>query len=222
MSKTINSFHKQQSYYSYQTDHSVIRVKEVKRKLFRTKNNSRKKSELKKASQELSKVLSQLDIWKKNLTVATYRALPSELSTESFQQKHKNKCRFVFPQIKEKTNEMKFVFADLLDDQSWEPSPWLGGWQPSNEEEVPLQKIDVFLVPGLAFDREGHRLGRGKGFYDRVLCQAKGIKIGLAGVHQISDEILPNESHDIKVDAVVTDCFLLVPLKHSQFFAEEV
>lgn len=222
MSKTINTVQKKNNLQDFcQTDHFVAHVKEGKRNLFRTKTQSKKQSELKKASQELSKVLSQLDIWKTDLTVAVYHALPGELSPENFQKKYKNKCRFVFPKMKEKSHKMKFVFADL-ENQSWEPSPWPGGWQPSNEEEVPLQEIDVFLVPGLAFDREGHRLGRGKGFYDRVLCQAKGIKIGLAGVHQISDEILPYKSHDIKMDAVATDGFLFIPLKHSQFLRDQL
>ena len=66
--------------------------------------------------------------------------------------------------------------------------------------------IDLLLVPGIAFTRSGARMGRGFGFFDRFLAhRALGaIKIGVAFRFQIV-ESLPLESHDIKLDLVVTD-----------------
>ena len=53
-----------------------------------------------------------------------------------------------------------------------------------------IQDIDVFFVPGLVFDRRGVRLGRGLGFYDKVLSQSKeGLKIGVAWNFQLESEI---------------------------------
>lgn len=68
---------------------------------------------------------------------------------------------------------------------------------------VPLNELDFVLVPGLAFDPAGHRLGRGKGFYDRLLAEVRGTKCGVALDLQILDE-LPFEPHDIAVDYILT------------------
>jgi 5-formyltetrahydrofolate cyclo-ligase len=88
--------------------------------------------------------------------------------------------------------------------------------------EVDREKIDVFIVPGIVFDQDGHRIGWGRGFYDRFLEGAArrevppiprlhaggfpryGVKIGLAFHFQVVERV-PREKHDICVDIVVTD-----------------
>lgn len=62
----------------------------------------------------------------------------------------------------------------------------------------------VLLIPGLAFDTKGARLGRGKGFYDRYLSNFKGTSIALAYECQLVDE-LPEEEHDKKIDYLITE-----------------
>jgi 5-formyltetrahydrofolate cyclo-ligase len=69
---------------------------------------------------------------------------------------------------------------------------------------ISSDKLDAILVPGLAFDRRGFRLGRGKGYYDRFLSTYKGISIGVCYSFQLFDEI-PIEKHDQKVDMIVTE-----------------
>lgn len=70
--------------------------------------------------------------------------------------------------------------------------------------EIPLEKIDAFICPGLAFDPNGHRLGRGRGFYDRLLAQARPdvLKIGICFPFQIVPDTFA-EPHDIRMDAVI-------------------
>jgi 5-formyltetrahydrofolate cyclo-ligase len=66
-----------------------------------------------------------------------------------------------------------------------------------------LALIDVVLVPGVAFDAQGHRLGRGKGYYDRFLQSVSDIKkIGVCFDFQ-KVESVPAEAHDVVVDIVV-------------------
>ena len=64
-------------------------------------------------------------------------------------------------------------------------------------------KFDLILVPGVAFDWRGHRLGRGKGFYDRLLAEMRGIKCGVAFDEQMVEE-MPAGTHDVRMDFIVT------------------
>jgi 5-formyltetrahydrofolate cyclo-ligase len=69
--------------------------------------------------------------------------------------------------------------------------------------EIPPTKFDLVLVPGMAFDLHGNRLGRGQGFYDRILTETSGIKCGVAYDFQLL-ETIPTEPHDAKVDFIFT------------------
>ncbi len=65
-----------------------------------------------------------------------------------------------------------------------------------------LEQIDLILVPGIAFDRRNNRLGRGKGYYDKILKRTKACKIGVCFDFQLLESI-PTEEHDIPMDCVV-------------------
>ena len=64
------------------------------------------------------------------------------------------------------------------------------------------EEIDLVVVPGIAFDRRGHRIGFGGGFYDRFLANVQVVKVGLCYDDLILQEI-PNEPHDVPMDIVV-------------------
>lgn len=64
--------------------------------------------------------------------------------------------------------------------------------------------VDVAVVPGVAFSADGHRLGRGRGYYDRFLSQHPCYRIGLCFSFQCLDTI-PYEEHDVLMDEVITD-----------------
>jgi len=69
--------------------------------------------------------------------------------------------------------------------------------------EIPFGKFDLALVPGVAFDLRGCRLGRGRGFYDRMLSEVGGIKCGVAFDEQIAGEV-PVGTLDIRVNYILT------------------
>ncbi len=73
------------------------------------------------------------------------------------------------------------------------------------ERIVPLEAIDLALIPGVGFDRRGHRLGHGVGHYDRLLAEAppKMLRVGVAFACQIVD-LLPTEPHDVPMHRVIT------------------
>ena len=69
--------------------------------------------------------------------------------------------------------------------------------------EVSLNQLDFILVPGVAFDLNGRRLGRGKGFYDRLLAQVRGVTCGVAFEQQIAGEV-PAGPHDVGLNCILT------------------
>ena len=72
-----------------------------------------------------------------------------------------------------------------------------------NEIITDFAATDVAIIPGVAFDRHGNRLGRGKGYYDRFLSHFPGIKIGICADFRLVDTV-PAEAHDVKMDYVIT------------------
>lgn len=77
-----------------------------------------------------------------------------------------------------------------------EPGP---GAEPCDPE-----RIDLMAVPGVAFTRDGLRLGRGRGYYDRYLAQpgVRAVRVGICYAHQLAEE-LPAEPHDVRMDCVI-------------------
>jgi len=69
--------------------------------------------------------------------------------------------------------------------------------------EIPFADFDLVLVPGMAFDLAGNRLGRGLGFYDRMLESVSGIKCGVGYDFQLMEKI-PTEPHDARVNFILT------------------
>jgi 5-formyltetrahydrofolate cyclo-ligase len=69
-----------------------------------------------------------------------------------------------------------------------------------------IDDIDLLIVPGIAFDRNGYRIGYGRGFYDRYLRKKKYFfSIGLGFELQLLDRTLPHEQFDQRVNAVATE-----------------
>lgn len=129
--------------------------------------------------------------------ILMYHSLPDELSTHRFLDKWKSRKRFFLPRV-------NGVNLDILpyDESRLE----LGAFQieePTGTNTVSPGEIELVVVPAVAYDRAGNRLGRGKGFYDRLLASTKATKIGVAYEFQMVDSI-PAEPHDVKMDIVIS------------------
>lgn len=99
----------------------------------------------------------------------------------------------------------------------WFPgAPWIKGPHsiqepdPKTWRQASLAEADLALIPGLAFDKQGGRLGWGHGYFDRLLgnSECRALKVGIAWSWQVTPKI-PREPHDVIMDFVVTheDCF---------------
>ena len=92
--------------------------------------------------------------------------------------------------------------AFFVGDQPLVPGPF-DILEPAMSNPAPLNRLDLIVAPGLGFDARGRRLGRGKGFYDRLLSAATGVKCGICFEEQLLAEI-PVEPHDVVLDFIAT------------------
>jgi len=129
--------------------------------------------------------------------ICMYNSLPDELTTKSFLRKWHGKKKFFLPRV-------NGVNLDIL---PYNPSAVsIGAFdieEPIGDDIINPDELDLIIVPAVAYDRNGNRLGRGKGFYDRLLATTKASTIGVAYDFQLFDE-LPKEEHDIPVHMVIT------------------
>lgn len=142
--------------------------------------------------------------------ILLYHSLPDELSTREFIDRWHNKKRFFLPRVNGVNLEV------LPYDQS---TLRLGAFhieEPSGNELTPIENIEMVVVPAIAYDRRGNRVGRGKGFYDRLLADTKATKVGVAYDFQLVDDI-EAEPHDVKVDVVITES-RVITVRHENRF----
>lgn len=103
--------------------------------------------------------------------------------------------------------EKRLIAGEIKDRTADLEKQHFGIYQPKtgHVKEVPLEDIDLIIVPGIAFDKNNFRLGRGHGYYDRFLCSLpdKTKTVGLAFDFQVVDH-LPCDSHDIPVWKTIT------------------
>lgn len=99
-----------------------------------------------------------------------------------------------------------YVASELRDFDADLAAGEFGILEPKPEAIRPAasDQIDAALVPGLAFDETGNRLGRGMGYFDRLLQEVHGTRIALAFDFQLLDEV-PAEAHDARMDFIVTE-----------------
>jgi 5-formyltetrahydrofolate cyclo-ligase len=145
--------------------------------------------------------LCETPLWKNAGLVLLYSPLPDELDLLPLVSANSSDKLFAFPRYH---SEEQGYGACVVSDSIRQLHPGRYGiLEPIKEcEWVALNQLDLIMVPGVAFSRRGERLGRGKGFYDRLLRATKGTKVGVAFNCQIVDE-LPLEPHDILLDCVL-------------------
>ena len=134
-------------------------------------------------------------------TVMMYYPLSDEVDvTPVIEQLAENGKTVVLPQV---TGEATMVLRRYTGKADLQEGAF-GIMEPCGEIFSDYETIDVAIIPGMAFDRRGNRLGRGKGYYDRFLplLPARVYKIGICFPFQLLDDI-PMEEHDISMDTVI-------------------
>lgn len=108
---------------------------------------------------------------------------------------------WVYPKIEN-------AHLDFYSTTEFTPGPFSVPAPVTSLPPVPLENIEGILIPGLAFDTRGVRLGHGKGYFDRTLKNYQGLKVGIAFQAQIADE-LPMDPWDTTMDYIITEQIII-------------
>jgi 5-formyltetrahydrofolate cyclo-ligase len=130
-------------------------------------------------------------------TIVSYWPLAKEVDLTILNNKYSQKKTILLPDIADNEIYLKqYSSEDKLETGS------LGIKVPVGKKIIKFEEIDLVLVPGIAFDTQGNRLGRGKGYYDRFLKKITAHKLGICFDFQQFDNIPINE-YDVSVDEVI-------------------
>lgn len=126
-------------------------------------------------------------------------------TTSVIETAHRLKKRVAVPVINTKERTLSFSELYRVEANDLEIGPF-GIYQPKPafQKKMDMGEIDFWIVPGIAFDERGNRLGYGGGYYDRILCQTRKPIVGLAFELQIVEDV-PVESTDVPVDVIFTE-----------------
>lgn len=174
-----------------------MKTKQGLRSYMRNMKKRQNPDELDKQSQQILGLLEGSPLFKNAKSVMLYSSLPDEVRTTAFIEKWRNSKRIILPTVVgddivpvELTADTEFAVGDfnILEPQN---RPYIGSY-------------DLIVVPGVAFDPMGNRLGRGKGYYDRFLSQHLDVPtIGICFDFQLVEKV-PTEPNDIQMDSVLT------------------
>jgi len=141
--------------------------------------------------------LESLSEFKSAKTIMIYWSAPDELPTQTFIKKWKAEKLIILPSIKGRKLRLKRYSSDVNMVQRA-----LGIWEP-DLKEIFDGKVDLVIVPGVAFDSKKNRLGRGKGYYDRFFRKQKTLKIGVGFDFQLINSV-PLNTWDKRLDLILT------------------
>jgi 5-formyltetrahydrofolate cyclo-ligase len=155
------------------------------------------------ASAQAAQALCSLPQWQAARVVCLYASFKHELGTRDLLQRALDEGKsLVLPRARPDGTLSLHQVTDLRT----LASSHLGILEPAADApDCAVDAVDLFLVPGLAFDAEGHRLGYGAGFYDRLLTQARpnAFAVGYGFAFQVCPEV-PTEAHDQRLQAILT------------------
>lgn len=156
------------------------------------------------ASNAVRQHLQPLPVWQKARAVAATVAFRGEIeSYPLLEEVLRSGKRLCLPRVS--PDKSRLTFHVVKDLKVLSPGTY-GILEPPAKEPVDIRSIDLVLVPGLAFDRQGYRLGFGAGYYDQVipLMSPDAAAVGLCYSFQVLDRV-PRAPHDVPVHALLTE-----------------
>ncbi|OGQ04678.1 MAG: 5-formyltetrahydrofolate cyclo-ligase [Deltaproteobacteria bacterium RIFCSPLOWO2_01_44_7] len=168
------------------------------------KRNNLDSNFVREASRKIERHLLLLEEFNLAERIGLYSACRNEVETQNlFTKAHVSRKEVFYPAVNPKTKEIHFYRIKNLN----ELEPGYAGILEPKKRAHPLSDINflnLIVVPGVAFDKKGNRIGFGHGFYDRLLKPYRGKRIAFAYEFQIVDS-LPSQPRDERVDVIVSE-----------------
>lgn len=176
------------------------KAKQALRKEMALRKKTYTKTTLSDLSGQIISHLEQTPLFQAASCIALYHALPGEVQTARLLDRWHREKRLLLPLVD--GNDLRMLRYEGPD--SLEPGAF-GILEPKADGiEAKPDEIDLIIVPGVAFDDQLHRLGRGRGFYDRLLAATHAPKIGICYGFQLVP-LVPTEPFDIPMDYLLTE-----------------
>jgi len=165
-------------------------------------------SEAKQKGAAITSRLLQMDLYLKAQCLGCYVSVQKEVDTHALIQTALDEAKQLSVPVIGKKPKMRFI--EIQNFSELKPASF-GLLEPSgaDQTEIPPNTFDLIIVPGLAFDRQGNRIGFGAGYYDWFLAQVNAPKVALTYDFQIQEH-LSTEPHDIRIDFLVTETDICV------------
>jgi len=140
-----------------------------------------------------------LEAFRRASTVLLYWSMEDEVQTHDFVNRWYKEKRVLLPCVDGDDLRLRqYTGPECL-----KAGEQFGIGEPTGPEYTNLDSVELIIVPGVAFDRTGNRMGRGRGFYDRLLKSTpNAYKVGVAFDFQVVD-CVPVEEFDVKMDKVI-------------------
>ena len=156
------------------------------------------KEEIEYRSRKVCGFLFDMEFFKSSQIVCVYMNAFNEVATETvIKNCIMDNKKVVVPVV----NGDEIFLSEFSDEQE---KGAFGIFEPVKKKYFDPAMVDIFIVPGLAFDESGSRLGFGKGYYDKLLKNTKGKKIGFLYDFQLVN-LVKKEPHDILMDYLITE-----------------
>jgi 5-formyltetrahydrofolate cyclo-ligase len=175
------------------------RSKATERVLLRARRDGISTAEVDAMSSMITKSVIDNGLFEGANLVGSYHSIGSEIRTQELhEQLERLGVEVALPRVCD--DRIEFVQVNKTTPMHRSA---LGVEEPAGDA-IEVSEIDLIIVPGIAFDRRGFRLGYGKGFYDRFLADVSALKVGLCAEALLVDA-LPIDEHDQRVDRVFTE-----------------
>lgn len=172
------------------------------RQLNKERRKAMKLDEVEEKSLAVCRILLESELYVNARCIMLYMPLGNEVDISRIaKQAYRDKKQVVFPVTEADSGVITPHFA--TEDTGFAKGAF-SVTEPQNAKMAGIEEIDLVLVPGIAFDRGGGRIGFGKGCYDRLLKAASAVRVGVCYDFQACDKI-PIEAHDIKMDFLLTE-----------------
>ena len=173
------------------------------RNVTRKRRSELSPGEVRARSDDIVARLTDREVYRRAACLASYVSISNEVDTHTLIDRALESGKRVAVPVVEPNRTL--IHLEIRSMAELKPSGF-GLLEPSGKDGavVPPGAFDIVLVPGLAFDRAGNRVGFGAGYYDRFLSLAHAFKIGLAYDFQLFDR-LPHGPRDIPMDLVITE-----------------